>query len=245
MNNSYPFFKYVSEDSKIHNMNSRMKIIWLLLVLIAIILINDYVSLLLLTVFLILVMANTKIKPVAYLSNTLLVWPLYPIALVVVFSLTFNIALSILMTFKLTLIIILFLILTFTTSLSEIAWGFECVFIKLKKLKIPVSKISLRIAMDIKFISNIFEQAKTVKKSMAYRGISYNERAFKTFRKMIIPVISLSHKLSRRMVKSMKLRFYGNKIRTNYHENKVTFFDKLLVIIPLVLIYIVIWLGWC
>jgi energy-coupling factor transporter transmembrane protein EcfT len=48
------------------------------------------------------------------------------------------------------------------------------------------------------------------------------------------------------MAKAMKLRFYGNsKRRTNYHENKVTKFDKVLVIIPIILMYIVIWLGWC
>ena len=84
-----------------------------------------------------------------------------------------------------------------------------------------------------------------VRKSMAYRGISYNSNKLKSFKKMIVPVVSLSYKLSRRMVKTMKLRFYGNKIRTNYHENKITSFDKVLVFLPIILIYIVIWLGWC
>ena len=99
--------------------------------------------------------------------------------------------------------------------------------------------------MDIKFISTLFIQAKMVRKSMAYRGISYNSNKLKWFKKMIVPVVSLSYKLSRRMVKTMKLRFYGNKIRTNYHENKITSFDKVLVFLPIILIYIVIWLGWC
>ena len=80
---------------------------------------------------------------------------------------------------------------------------------------------------------------------MAYRGVSYNKNKLKSFKKMIVPVISLSYKLSRRMVKIMKLRFYGNKKRTNYHENKVTKFDKILVFSPVILIYVVIWLGWC
>ena len=137
------------------------------------------------------------------------------------------------------------LILTFTTSLSEIAWGFECAFACLKKINFPVSKASLKIAMDIKFISTIFEESKVVRKSMAYRGVSYNKNKLQSFKKMIVPVISLSYKLSRRMVKIMKLRFYGNKKRTNYHENKVTKFDKILVFSPVILIYVVIWLGWC
>ncbi len=245
MRNKYPFFKYVTGNSKVHLMNSKMKIIWFLLTLIALLMVNDYVSLLLLTLFLLLVMANTKINPGAYISNTLMIWPLYALVLIICFSVFFNVTLSVLITLKVILIVLLFLILTFTTSLSEIAWGFECAFIKLKKIKIPVSKIALRIAMDIKFISTLFIQAKMVRKSMAYRGISYNSNKLKSFKKMIVPVVSLSYKLSRRMVKTMKLRFYGNKIRTNYHENKITSFDKVLVFLPIILIYIVIWLGWC
>lgn len=244
--NKYPFFKYVTGDSKIHFMNSKLKIICFILTLIALILLNDYISFILLTLFLIFILLNSKVALNAYLSNLLLIWPIYIIMFIISYIISFDLILSFSILLKCVLIILLFLILTFTTSLSEIAWGFECVFSKLKKFGIPVSKISLRIAMDIKFISTIFEQSNEVRKSMAYRGVPYKNGKIKAFRRMIIPVISLSYKLSRRMVKSMKLRFYGSsKRRTNYHENKVTKFDKVLVVSVIILLYIVIWLGWC
>ena len=42
----------------------------------------------------------------------------------------------------------------------------------------------------------------------------------------------------------MKLRFYGaSKKRTNYHEYKVTKFDKILIFINIVLIYAIVWIG--
>ncbi len=246
MRNKFPFFKYVTGDSKVHLMNSKMKIIWLLLTILTIILINDYISLVIVTLFLVFIMENTKINLGAYISNLLLVWPIYVLILIISFSFSFNLLFGVLTALKVVLIVLIFLILTTTTSLSEIAWGFECLFEKLKKLGVPVSKISLRIAMDIKFVSTMFEEAKTIRKSMAYRGIPYNKNKIISFKRMIVPVISLSYKLSRRMVKIMKLRFYGNsKRRTNYHENKITKYDKILVFVPFVLIYIVIWLGWC
>lgn len=246
MNNKYPFFKYVTGNSKIHLLNSKMKIIWFILTFLNIILINDYISLLIFFIFLLTVMLISKINLFAYLSNALIVWPLYIIVLMLVFGITFDVSIAILNIAKVFLLIILMLVLTFTTSLSEIAWGFECTFIKLKKIKIPVSKISLRIAMDIKFISTLFEKSKEIRKSMAYRGVEYHKNIFSSFKRMIIPVISLSYKLSRRTAKAMKLRFYGKADRrTNYHENKVTAFDKVLVIVPILLVYIVIWLGWC
>lgn len=246
MNNKYPFFKYVTENSRVHLLNSKMKIIWFILTFLNIILINDYISLLIFFMFLLFIMLNSKINLFAYLSNALIVWPLYVIILMIAFGVTFDMSFAILNMSKVFLLIILMLVLTFTTSLSEIAWGFECTFIKLKKIKVPVSKISLRIAMDIKFISTLFEKSKEIRKSMAYRGVAYHKNIFGSFRRMIVPVVSLSYKLSRRMAKAMKLRFYGNSSRrTNYHENKVTVFDKVLVSVPIVLAYIVIWLGWC
>lgn len=245
MNNKYPFFKYITGNSKVHKLNSKFKIAWFLLSLLISLLIYDYMSLLIFSAFLLYIILESKISINAYLSNIVLIWPLYLIIFIVSFLLSLDIFLSILLTSKFILIVILFLILTFTTSLSEIAWGFECLFIKLKKIKVPVSRISLRIALAIKFISTLFEQFKTIRKSMAYRGISYYDSKLKTFKNMFFPIINLSLKLSKRRIAAMKLRFYGSsKKRTNYHDNKVTNFDKLLIVFSIILIYITIWQGW-
>lgn len=244
--NKYPFFKYVTGDSKVHLMNSKLKIMWFLLYFILILLVKDYISLFIITVFLFVITLNTKISLRGYLLNISKLWIMYLFFGIITFIITLNIFSCILVVLKIVLFIQLLLILTFTTSLSEIAWGFECLFGKLKKLKVPVSKISLKIAMDIKFISTLFEQASEIRKSMAYRGVPYNKNSLSSFKRMIVPVISLSYKRSRRMLNAMKLRFYGSsKKRTNYHENKTTNYDKTLILISFVLMYVVIWIGWC
>ena len=195
--------------------------------------------------FLVYMLVESRIDINTYLKNLTLLWPLYIFVMLITYLMTFNVISSVLITIKIFLLILLFLIYTFTTSLSEIAWGFECLFEGLKKIKIPVSKISLRIALVIKFISTLFEQLKNVRKSMAYRGISYSKNDFTVTRKMFIPVIRVSYKLSRSTISAMKLRFYGasNK-RTNYHENKVTSFDKLVIVINIIILYIVAWIRW-
>lgn len=242
----YPFFKYITGESKVHLMNSKLKIIWVLLYLLSIILVRDYVSLLIISSFLFIIMLNTKISLQAYISNLFKLRYLYVLMALLMFLLSFNISFSIFTFLKLILLICLLLVLTFTTSLSEIAWGIECAFIKLKKIKVPVSKIALKIAMNIKFISTLFEQYDEIRKSMAYRGVPYNKKGISTLKKLILPVIRLSYKRSRMMAKAMKLRFYGSsKRRTNYHDNKVTKYDKYLILISIITIYIIIWLGWC
>lgn len=243
--NSYSLFRYITGNSKIHLMNSKMKILWILFSSILVFLIKDYVSLFIFLSLMVFIVMKTEISLKNYLSNLLVLWPLYVIFFAISFVLTFDINFSILLFSKIIFFALLFIILTFTTSLSEIAWGFENLFIKLKKVNVPVTKISLRIAFGIKFISTLFEQSKEIRKSMAYRGIPYKSGVFTSFKKMFLPVVRLSYKLSRRTIKAMKLRFYGySKTRTNYHENKATSFDRILIVINIIILYVIVYCGW-
>ena len=245
MENKYPFFRYKPGSSKIHNLNSKMKIAWFLLSFLITLIINDYISALLFLFLILYIIKESKITIKAYINNLFVLWPLYIFGFIICFLITFNIFFSFLIIIKLLFIVILFLIITFTTSLSEIAWGFESLFSPLKKINVPVTKIALRIALSLKFISTVFEQSKEIRKSMAYRGVSYTNNKIQTFNKMFMPTILLSYKLSRRMMSAMKIRFYGSlKTRSNYHENKVTKLDKGLIWINIIFIYVTIWLGW-
>ncbi len=245
MNNNYHILMYMNEDSKIHRMNSKMKILCFLLSLLISIISIDYISVLLYYAFIYFIMFKSNIKLNYYLYSLFIIWPVYIVIFLFSYFISSSVLLSLLFVLKFILIILSFVILTGTTSLSEIAWGFECLFEKLKKIKIPVSKIALKIAMLIKFVSTLFNQGKQIRKSMAYRGIPLSESKIKVLFKMFFPVINLSYKLSNRTISTMKLRFYGStKRRTNYHENKKTKFDKLLILINLVFIYVSVIIGW-
>lgn len=240
-----PYFRYITGDSKVHKMNSKMKLLWFFLSIFNMLLIKDSISLLLFLLFVIFVISNTKINLYYYFKNVFILLPVYIILFIVIYILGLNISSVIFIVIKFIYIMILFIILTFTTSLSEIAWGFECLFEKLKKIKVPVTKIALRVAFSIKFLAMFFEQIKTIRKSMAYRGVPYKKGIVSSFTKMIIPSARLSYNLSKRTIIAMKLRFYGySKKRTNYHENKTTSFDKSLIVCNIIFIYIILWLGW-
>lgn len=245
MQDKYPFFKYVPGESKVHLMNSKKKIAWFLLSLLAMLALRTYGALLIMSLYLLVIMSLTEIKLEAYIKNTVIIWPLYVAITFATLLVSFDGLFSVFIAIKSLLIILLFLILTFTTSLSEIAWGLEGLLEFLKRFRVPVSRISLKIALGIKFVATLFEQFKTVRKSMAYRGVPYHGGMCKTFKNMFFPVFRLSYKLSSRMGAAMKLRFYGvSKQRTNYHENKVTRFDKVLLVSSLLMVYISMVWGW-
>ena len=243
--NNIPYFRYITGDSKVHKMNSKMKLLCFFLSIFNIILIKDSISLLLFLLFIIYVVSNTKINLYYYFKNIFILFPIYLLLFIVMFILGLNLSTVLFIVIKFIYIILLFIVITFTTSLSEIAWGFECLFEKLKKIKIPVTKIALRVAFSIKFLAMFFEQIKTIRKSMAYRGVPYKKGVISSFTKMIIPSARLSYNLSKRTIIAMKLRFYGySKKRTNYHENKTTVFDKILIACNLIFVYVILWLGW-
>lgn len=243
--NNYPLFRYINESSKVHLMNSKMKILWILTTSLLLTLSKDYLSLLILGIIILYIMAKSNIRLDIYLYNLLILWPIYIFWIIFVILVSLNVTFSLFTLIKMILGISLLIILTFTTSLSEIAWGFEKLFIKLKKIKVPVTKISLRIAFSIKFISTLFERFREIRKSMAYRGVPYKSNIVMSFKKMFLPSIKVSYKLSKRTIKAMKFRFYGySNERTNYHDNKVTSFDRMLLILNIVVLYIVIYFGW-
>lgn len=243
--NNISYFRYITGESKIHNMNSKMKILWFLLCILNICLIRDNISLATFSLFILYIIFSTKINPSCYIKNVFVLLPVYVLLFVFLYLIGLKLYFCLLIIMKVIYIVLLFLILTFTTSLSEIAWGFECLFEKLKKVGIPITKIALRIAFGIKFLSMLFEQIKTIRKSMAYRGVPYKKGIISSFTKMLIPSVRLSYNLSKRTIVAMKLRFYGySKKRTNYHDNKKTAFDKALIVCNVIYIYVIIWLGW-
>lgn len=235
-NSNYPFFKFITGDSKVHKMNSKSKILMLILIDISILLSFDIISLSLIGLLLVYIMNASKISLEGYIVNILKVWPLYLLGIILAYLFTFNISIAVCIAIKLIYFILTNLILTFTTSLSEIAWGIECLLEKLKQIKVPVSKISLRVALTLKLISTTFEQVKSIRKSMAYRGLKYSDT--KSLNKILIPSISVSIKHVKKVSHAMKLRFYGkSNRRTNYHEFKKTSFDRKLIFLSSLIIY--------
>ena len=92
-----------------------------------------YGIVIILALLLFYLMQASKISIEGYIVNILKVWPLYVLGFILGYLFTFNISIGLCIAIKLVYFILTNLILTFTTSLSEIAWGFECLFIKLNK----------------------------------------------------------------------------------------------------------------
>src|SRR5574344_1406279 len=114
MKNNYPFFRYITGDSKVHKMNSKMKILWFLISLLILVLLRDIISTAIFTLIILFMMLSSKINVMAYLLNLLRVWLLYVVGFVVTYLLTLNAPIALFVGYKLLLLVLILLIITVT-----------------------------------------------------------------------------------------------------------------------------------
>lgn len=229
--------KFIHLNSKIHNMNSKAKIICLFIFLF-ILFINDYIVLSLLTLLTILLMFLSKIPIKLYLKsiNGLKVFIIFIFIITLIFHESWLIMLTALL--KVILGIIYTMIITYTTSKSEITYALEQIFKPLERIKVPVKKIALTLTLALRFIPSIFEQTQKIMKSQASRGIDFKHSNLKgkviAVSSMIVPMFVLTAKKSDKIADAMEVRLYNyNTPRTNYRFSRWTNFDDNMIVIHL------------
>ena len=86
-------------------------------------------------------------------------------------------------------VMIIFLLLINTTSTIQLSTAFKNILFPLKFIKIPISEISLIITLSIKFVPNLFNQAKIITKAHASRGLDINSHNLKEKIKALVSLI--------------------------------------------------------
>lgn len=237
--------RYYNTKSDIHKMNPLYKTICILLTTIMILLVHEIELTLIMLVFEIcmIILSNVPLK--IYLKGIKYSIPI--ILFIFIINLIFNIPItnSIISSLKLVLFILNSGVLIYTTKCNDLLYGLEMLFSPLKIFKIPVGELSLSIALAIRFIPIIFEQANKVLKSQISRGLSFDGNIKQKCNKLIsilFPIFMLSFKRSDAIAEALDLRLYNPNIkRIRYQNYKITPVDDtiLFIHVALLIIYII------
>lgn len=237
--------KYYPIESKLHNLNPLTKIICTIMFLIGILITNNIILYILLTIFTVILIYISRVPIICFLNN------IKGLRILIIFIFIFDLITkgSILQAsttvLRIVLIIIYTSLLTYTTSPNEITYGLEKSFSFLKKFKVPVQNMALTLSLALRFIPIIFEQASKIIKSQASRGIDFNYVNIKgkllALQSMLVPLFILSSKRADDLATSMEIRLYGYyPQRTNYRLVPWTESDNTVVVIHLgILIFII------
>lgn len=197
--------QYVKNNSFVHNLDPRTKILLNILYIFGIFFTNNifqYIGYFLLIIF---VSFISKIK-VYHLFNAI-----KTIGLFIIFTSIFNIFLikegnlilnfgflkiydkalisSLFISFRVIFLIVGSTILTLTTSPTELTDGFEILMSPLKKLKVPVGEISLMISISLRFIPTLLDETNKIIKAQKSRGVDFESGSIVKRVRNIIPIL--------------------------------------------------------
>lgn len=245
MFNNFTIGKYYPIESKLHNLNPLTKIMCTFMFLIGILITNNIILYILLTIFTIILIYMSNV-PIKYFLNNI-----KSLRILIIFIFVFDLIIkgSILQVsitiLRIILIVMYTSLLTYTTSPNAITYGLEKIFSFLKRFKVPVHNIVLTLSLALRFIPIIFEQARKIIKSQASRGIDFNYINIKgkllALQSMLVPLMLLSSKRANDLATSMEMRLYGYyPNRTKYRFTPWTEIDNTLVVIHFgILIFII------
>lgn len=255
--------QYVKNQSFVHRLDPRTKIIILMLFCISIFIVNNFYGYIFLFILLVLWIIFSKTNPMLLLKGAKAIFILILITVIFNLFLTqgkpiFNIfgltitdkgmILSIFLVIRLLLLVFSTTLLTVTTSPIELTDGLEILLGPLKKIKFPVHEISMMMSIALRFIPTIAEEADKIMKAQMSRGADFESggviKKAKSLLPLLIPLFISAFKRADELAIAMEARCYrGSEGRTKLKKLEFGSADYISFVVAFLLIFLAIFMG--
>ncbi len=239
--------QYIPGRSILHRADPRTKMIWTMLLVIAIFMANNiygYVMMLALTGIilvlsevpvaftlrgirpLLIILAITSIINIFMYPGTTVLWSAGKVSITLE-----GIVHATIIIVRLSLVVILGSVLTLTTTPISLTDGIENLMKPLKKIKVPVHEMSMMMSIALRFIPTLLEETDRIIKAQASRGADFDtgnilEKA-KSFIPVLIPLFVSAFKRAEELATAMESRCYRGDIgRTRMKQLAYTGLDR-------------------
>ncbi|MBQ7669215.1 MAG: energy-coupling factor transporter transmembrane protein EcfT [Clostridia bacterium] len=257
MNFDVAFGQYCEGNSILHRIDPRAKILMSLFFIVDVFLAKNVWAFVLLTVFSLILIALSGIKPRIILRG------LKPVLFIMIFTAVINLFWysgttelfhfwiitvylegvynAILIVLRVVLLIAgTSVILTYTTTPLALTDGLESLLKPLSYIKVPVHEFSLMMTIALRFIPTLIEETGKIMDAQKARGASFSEGSLIKRAKALIPVLvplfASSFRRADELAVAMECRCYrGGKGRTRLKVLKASFSDVIAVLIIIAL----------
>lgn len=239
--------QYIPRDSNIHQLDPRIKILSVIMLLIGIFLIKNPLGYLLLTLFSVILVALAQIPAGLFWRS------LRPILWLLIFTMIFHFFLTegreiarlgplimteeglkrgIAMGWRLMLLIIFSSLLTLTTSPLALTDGLEFLLGPFKKLGLPVHELAMMITIALRFIPTLLEETEKIMKAQTARGMDFSQgsiiKRIQALIPLLVPLFIGAFRRADELATAMEARCYrGGVGRTRMKELKAGLADYL------------------
>lgn len=251
--NNFTFGQYYPANSFIHKLDSRFKILAVIVFMVVIFLIKDFSGYAVMGVFLlaVILLSRVKLKVVLKSVRTILFLVIFATALNVLFYKNGEIIWwqwrSIIITkegvlYSAKMIIrLIFLVmgssmLTLTTDPTEITNGLESLMSPLALFKLPVHDFALTISIALRFIPTLMEETDRIMKAQKSRGAGYDEgnliNKVKAMIPVLIPLIVSAFRRAEELGNALDARCYNaTPKRTRYRKLQFSWRDLVATVV--------------
>ncbi len=199
--------QYYANDSVVHKLDPRMKIILLLAILVLIFCATTLISLGFLTVCIVLLLLITKVPISVYLKNLKIIIPILAITMLLnVFYVkdgnvllefwkiritTGGVERSVFMGLRVVLLILSSSMLTYTTTPNDLTDAIERLLSPLKVIGLggAVHAMSMMMTIALRFIPTLVEETEKIINAQKARGADFESGSLKKRVKAIIPIL--------------------------------------------------------
>lgn len=255
--------QYFPGKSVIHKMDARMKIILTFVLIISLFVCKNFASLLLVTIFIISIIAISKIpfktisksiKPLGIIIAITSVLNLFygegdPLFTIFGLKITLDgICTAIFMAIRIILLVVVGSMLTYTTSPTDITDALERLMKPLKYIKIDVHTIAMTMTIALRFIPTLIEEIDKIMSAQKSRGAQLDsgnliQRA-KALIPILIPLFISSFRRANELAYAMECRCYrGGEGRTKMKVVKMEKRDYLSLLVVVVFIALILVLN--
>lgn len=249
-------------NSIIHRMDSRFKIVLDILYVVILFVADNFISLAIAGIFIIMAYGVSEIKPIMMLRS---LKPLMPIILfTAILNLFFvtgtdepllewwvftvyweGISTAVFMIVRIVCLIIGMSLLTYTTSPIVLTDAIERLLSPLKKIKLPVHELAMMMTIALRFIPTLIEETDKIMSAQKARGADLDTgglmKRAKALIPILIPLFVSAFKRANELAMAMECRCYrGGDGRTKLRQLKAMPMDYMITLLMLTLLGFVI-----
>jgi len=237
--------QYIPGESVLHRLDPRSKIIWTVLLMVAVFMINTWQEYVIMGAFiailliiscipvkqslkglkpLVLILAITAILNIFFVKGTPLV-KIGPVAI------TFEGLISaVMLFFRLVMLVVAASLMTLTTTPMAMTDGIERMMKPLERIGVPAHEIAMMMSIALRFIPTLMEETDRIMKAQASRGADFDTgnllKRVKSFIPVLVPLFVSAFKRADELAEAMEARCYrGSKGRTRLKQIRFTMLD--------------------
>lgn len=252
MSSSLIIGQYIPNDSAVHRLDPRTKIVIIFSFIVFVFFANNTLSYAWLALFAIGSALMTKVK-LRYIAKGLT-----PVWFLIIFTFVLHLIVTkegdvlfevlgfsvysealiqgFFISLRFFLLILVTSLLTLTTTPIEITDAIETLLNPLKKIKFPVHELALMMSISLRFIPTLMQETDKISKAQASRGVDFRTGPIKdriqAVVPLLVPLFVSAFKRAEELAMAMEARGYqGGEGRTKLRELKIIRLDWFAILI--------------